>query len=870
MINPKIIEAIESQFTKERFLFWYDTDKDYLSCIHTLSIVNAKILLADELPALSIKLEIAQSNPTQKFLLYSASPQPNPQNDWLLSYRLKGKSFSADSTQILLDELGLVSHTLRPHLKARMKFLAAKERVERLKRWLQPQDNEAVIDLKILTVIARVDQADSFALFNKVLSAVVQDDDVSFDTPSRIWSEIVLYQMEEVFWDLAKQCFGYNPEKPSLKHLMMCLLVSDFASSLESHSLLPKQLEHFVLGHLSTKANARVFVSRWRSDVNLMNAYVHITQAIGNELDVGKLILDMPASSLLHVLTFDAVERKLLSDLKENVLSGSDNSNVLAIITPRKDGFWANLKVARDFDLTKAYAACYAAIEAATKFFELKTKYEPGFSFATAKQGLDLYKTEIFLFDQAYRHFHFSAAQVEPMGWSLLHDLVTHIENNYAGWFIPQFSSAWSQVVEGSEGLLSHWRVGDWTNQFNFYDTYVDSLLKGSIKRIFVLISDAFRYEAAEELSNVLSVRNKYQTKVDGMLGVLPSYTSLGMASLLPHKNLKYKLGQNVGILADDLPTAGLDQRSAVLNQYQGVAIRFDDLLALGKEKGREFIKPYEVVYIYHDRVDAIGDKQATETKTFEAVDQAIADLSQMVSFVFNSLSASTLYITADHGFMYQESALESADKSNLVEKHYGAIVTKKRYILGSKLGASSQSWYGNTHITAATEAGEGSVDFWVPKGANRFHFSGGARFVHGSAMPQEIVVPVITVKQLGSEKNKTKFVDITLLGAINKIVTNMQRFELIQTEPISDYVLPRTLRLSIQDGQNAISDEPIITFNKSGKLMDERKLSVILTLKSGDYDRFKEYYVSARDIDSGVELIRQPIKIDLAFTNDF
>ena len=33
-----------------------------------------------------------------------------------------------------------------------------------------------------------------------------------------------------------------------------------------------------------------------------------------------------------------------------------------------------------------------------------------------------------------------------------------------------------------------------------------------------------------------------------------------------------------------------------------------------------------------------------------------------------------------------------------------------------------------------------------VPKGASRFHFAGGARFVHGSAMPQEVVVPVITV----------------------------------------------------------------------------------------------------------------------------
>ena len=34
-----------------------------------------------------------------------------------------------------------------------------------------------------------------------------------------------------------------------------------------------------------------------------------------------------------------------------------------------------------------------------------------------------------------------------------------------------------------------------------------------------------------------------------------------------------------------------------------------------------------------------------------------------------------------------------------------------------------------------------------MPKGAGGFHFVGGARFVHGSAMPQEIVVPVLVIK---------------------------------------------------------------------------------------------------------------------------
>jgi hypothetical protein len=93
----------------------------------------------------------------------------------------------------------------------------------------------------------------------------------------------------------------------------------------------------------------------------------------------------------------------------------------------------------------------------------------------------------------------------------------------------------------------------------------------------------------------------------------------------------------------------------------------------------------------------------------------------------------------------------------------------------------------GATAITAGTEPDEGSVDFLVPKGAGRFHFVGGARFVHGSAMPQEIVVPVIVVKEGDAEKTRTKPVDVSQLGSSNRIVTNKQRFEFIQTEAVSD-----------------------------------------------------------------------------------
>jgi hypothetical protein len=136
--------------------------------------------------------------------------------------------------------------------------------------------------------------------------------------------------------------------------------------------------------------------------------------------------------------------------------------------------------------------------------------------------------------------------------------------------------------------------------------------------------------------------------------------------------------------------------------------------------------------------------------------------------------------------------------------------------------------------------------------------------------MPQEIVVPVIAIRSTESELAKTKVVSISLLGASNKVVTNTQRFEFIQNEAVSERVLPRALVISLRDGDQPISNEQTITFDSSSQLLDERKRSLLLTVLSGSYDRNKDYYLVARDAATKVEVLRAPVKVDLAFSNDF
>ena len=131
-------------------------------------------------------------------------------------------------------------------------------------------------------------------------------------------------------------------------------------------------------------------------------------------------------------------------------------------------------------------------------------------------------------------------------------------------------------------------------------------------------------------------------------------------------------------------------------------------------------------------------------------------------------------------------------------------------------------------------------------------------------------MVPLITIKTSDSDKAKTSQVDIAPLIMSPKVVNNLPRFEFIQTEPVSAKMLPRTVVLSLRDGDTLISSEHTITFDSSSNSMDERKKSVILTVKNGSYDPKKDYHLVVRDADSKVELHRITLKIDLALANDF
>lgn len=875
MDTKQIEQALNRLFQedKERIVFWNDPEREFQNYVPFLDLGGVNVVRLDEASALDVKIRVERTDPQGRYLLYAPFEEPELEKDWLLDIRLYSRPFRADRASVLLEQLGLRQQSLRAHLALRRKFFDSRVRVQQLQAMLQPDDTAELLDLKMIALLVKAEQPEFFTIVRALYDGFGdKGQDVDLDTPPLAWEQLEKLELAPAFWELARQQFCYEDEYPSLKKLMLRLLITDFAHHLRGD--LPGALVNFALppqGH----ANAVVCLGQWRDSASRGLSYDRISEAAAQLLGMDGYLDAYDMAALTDVMTFLSVEKAVAMRLRDHVMT-MENMVQLDLVREtaarRQAGHWAHRRGGGDSDIPRDhYHAVYQALVAAAEFYTLRDAQADRLAQPDAAALYRAYERELWRFDQEYRHFCEAADLAEIQGWNILKPLREKIEAAYTNGFLPALALAWGAFLDntGPTDLLRTWRLPQVPNQPHFFDHFVQPRLDEFDKRkVFVIISDAFRYEAAQELVQKLNVEYGIEAEMTSQLGVVPSHTALGMASLLPHKTLSYR--DNGELLVDGKVTATLEQRGELLDAFDGVACRAADLMAMSREAGRELVKAKRVVYIYHNVVDATGDSAASDSKTFSAVREAIKELVALVRHILVSLNGQFVLVTADHGFLFSETPPGETEKSKLEEKPAGTIRGKKRYLLGRQLPENEAVWHGSTKITA--EAG-GDMEFWVPRGLNLFHFSGGARFVHGGAMPQEVVVPVISARFNKDREDRTgkkpRPVEVQVLGASHKITTNQHRFELLQTEKVGDRIKPVTLKIAVYEGAQPVTNIETVTFDSASDKMDDRKKSVWLVLQDRDYNKKTPYRLVLRDVDD-IERGSLPVVIDRAFSDDF
>ena len=472
--------------------------------------------------------------------------------------------------------------------------------------------------------------------------------------------------------------------------------------------------------------------------------------------------------------------------------------------------------------------------------------------------------------DSFYRHFHYAFGNSLKNSNVLLEDKLKHsaeyVEALYQNWYLKELTGCWTNAI--SENLSSLGYVSEIGKQHDFYPRYVRPLA-GKNSRAFVIISDALRYEVAAELCDTIIRTTKGTAKLDAVQSIFPSITKFGMANLLPGRKLS--VTEDMEVLVDGQHSRSTPEREKILcsGNPNSVAVQYTDVLNMKRADRRELVSGKEVVYIYHNTIDAIGDKAPTEKKVFEACEDAMQELSNILRIIINDMQGTDIFITADHGFLYTYSPLTESDKIGKSGFSGTVYEVGRRYAITDPLTAAEYLM----PVQLEGEIGGIAVKGYTPLDSTRIKIAGGGEnYVHGGVSLQEMVVPVIAFKNLRTTSKKYVEVsnaEIKLLSESRKVSNLLFSLDFFQRQPIGDKVQPCAYSIYMTDDEGVlISDRQTIIADRTSTNASERVFRVRFNLKAGAYDKNNIYrLVIANDTDVPEEV---EFHIDIAFADDF
>ena len=792
-------DALRNRLAVKRVVFWHDPAGEYSAELDALDLGGVHVIHVQD-NEFGVKSALLADHVSQH-LVYRTGDLPRGTANWLLDLELAyGGVFIADKTSMLQQELGLNDPAFAQVIEQHQKFFAANSRKQALEKLLTDADDATRLRAKMCQVLVKAPGNKLTDITRELLAENAAGKTGKFD-------DLVTFGLDEFFWEGLASIYKYPSKTPTMDDFILWMFsraIEDFASPT------PDEFR-----------NVRSDFNSLRYDVRSQQMMTALASRAAEALDVKSKIEHRAYRDLAKVTIFEEIDRKVIVDLAAAVADQSVTPReVSEVVRQRQESLWK-----------AKYAKLYEAIQSASELLAAIAGLPT--AIASAELGLEKYQSAWFRIDQKYRwftHAYQTADFQKP-----LESLKAEVDKQYANKYLYDFGGCWQQALEPT----GEWKSAALAPQAKFFERYVAPVVKDGRTKAVVIISDGMRYEVADELASMIRSEDRFDASLSAVLGSLPSYTQLGMASLLPQSSLE--LDPNaLPVLADGKPTSGTANRDKILQAVKGHAIAAADVLAMPGEELRELYKQHQVFYVYHDRIDAAGDKAATERTVFEAAEETLRELLLLVKKWTNA-NATNILLTADHGFLYQDIPLE---KSYYVsESPQGDAVTKinRRYVLGRALKPSPSFMT----FTSAQAGLAGDIDIQIPKSIHRIPLPGaGTRYVHGGASLQEIVVPVVTVNK--RRKGDVRRVNVDLMPETDKITTGQLAVRLLQREPVAEKIQPRQVRLGLYVGDTLISDQPILNFDSAAEDQRQRYQSTTLYLTQ-DADDFNNRPVELR-----------------------
>ena len=829
----QITDKLNEEFTGEvrKLVFWYDDNADFIDDIDTLELQNAKILHLEKDNQFFVKYHLECVDKETNYLIYAPFAKPEIRDNHLADIIFYSKEFHADRASLLAIDLG-IEEKYKPTIEKYIKFFANKERTQKFYDLEIESFNEEVIELALMSVLCKC----RAVAFEEVLRAILTDDEFK---NNKYIAEIEKYELLNAFWTQAEKNFGYSDPKPTLEKLVITIFITSLSETV--HSALPTAWNNFV----SYKSGS---ITAFND--NLMNSYLYadrydeisheVYKALNAESVLGKMKVEDIADSYVFAGIDSIIIDWIISRLEnEDIGAKLNGKSIPQICADRRKRHFGNKFKCEYFVLENAYYI----------ISDCKYKFVNGIGNILKK-----YTEETFAIDRRYRYFYFYFDKLlNTANFENLRDLV---ENIYTNEYLNKITANWSKELASAD-----FETGI-SKQHSFYSKYI----KTSADRVVVIVSDALRYEVAHTLFEKMKADEKCKVSIEAMQGVLPSYTPLGMASLLPHEQIEYN--DKFEVLVDKNLCASTEQREAILKKYNqnSCCVRFDELKTMKQAELRALFTGKQVIYVYHNQVDARGDDAKTENEVFTACEEAINEIYDFIKRVASQANTYHFMVTSDHGFIYKRDKIEASDKISSIKANGTSI--GQRYLLAEE----GIDQVGTEKVSIGKILNNNDQRFIsFPIASDIFKVAGsGQNYVHGGCSPQEMIVPVIDVK-VDKNRVETTTAKISLVSLSNKITNLITSLDFVQTEPVSSMVKETVYRIYFVSEENEkISNENICIADKKDTDTLKRMFRFKFTFKDKQYNRGQKYYLVAYDDKNDIEVLRHEILIDIAFANDF
>lgn len=828
----QMIDRLNAEFTGEgrKLVFWYDDKAAFAEDIETMELQNAKIYHLQPDNQFYTKYFLERVDKTTNYLIYAPFPKPDVKHNHLEDTLLYSKRFFADRASLLLADFG-IEEKYKPVIEKHMKFFASKERTQRFYQLGIDTFNEETIPVGLMSAICKAHTCS----FEEVVRSVLMEDDLA---DNKLLQEFAKYDLLDSFWKCCEQYFGYTDSKPTLERLLLTMFVTYTARYVQAE--LPKAWKNFI----SYKSgNSIAFLDSLMNNVLYQDQYDALSDHVAKELQVFSAFAAYRADDLLECDTFLAIDQLLIQWLVERLLAEDTGAKLGHLTIPEICDKRSKMHFGRNMGTT------YQMIKSAHRLVQAAQYHCPEGFQAIIQQ----YLHTDYRMDQEYRRFYFCYDQLEDTSaFETLRDLV---ENIYTNEYLATLLPAWNAGIKEEDAFSA----------LPLQRAFFQRNLRQRKERTVVIISDAMRYEVGQELFSRMQDDPKCTAKLSVQLSVLPSYTRLGMAALLPHRSLE--MNDAFEVLADGVLCDTLASRQQVLQSYvaDSVCIQFDAIKGLKVAELRDVLTKRQMIYVYHNQIDARGDKANTEDEVFQACEEAIGEIMDLIHRISVSGNTYHFLVTADHGFIYKRDKLTESDK--IRSKGNEKAFINRRFIVAKT--PVTEDGIDNMRMGQVLE-NEDDKFVSYPISSNVFQVAGGgANFVHGGSSPQEMLVPVLEVKMERGHM-ETRKTDIMLVTILHKITNLNLSLDFIQSEAVGDRVKPAKYRIYFLSADNEkISNENTYVADSREESAQKRIFHLSFTLKNKKYDKNQLYYLVVTDEDTGVERWRQPVVMDIGFIDD-